>query len=192
MTDDMEVTSYRDAPAPTLEPCPFCGSSGALHDNDWCEPPMWSVHCTAGDCFASVREAVTPADAIAAWNRRSLPNRDAVVEECARVAENVKGGYSANIRLSVREQELVPDEDGPWVLNSSVAASIRSLKGNMDVASPAPPDGVVEAVAEALWLYMYPDHSVPAWAELAKGTRRNWRGRASAAISAYQKAVGER
>lgn len=50
----------------------------------------------------------------------------AETERCAKIAENVKGGYSANVRLSEDEQEFSKDEDGPWVLNSWVADAIRS------------------------------------------------------------------
>lgn len=46
-------------------------------------------------------------------------------ERCARIAENVRGGYSANIRISKDEQEFSRDKDGPWVLNSDVAREIR-------------------------------------------------------------------
>jgi hypothetical protein len=53
---------------------------------------------------------------------------DAVIEECARVAGNVRGGYSANIRTSTYEQEFSKDPDGPWVLNSDVANAILALK----------------------------------------------------------------
>lgn len=55
----------------SLLPCPFCGSPGITHENDWADPPIWSVVCAGSDCFASVREARTEAEAIAAWNRRS-------------------------------------------------------------------------------------------------------------------------
>ena len=49
------------------------------------------------------------------------------LEEAAKVCENVKDGYSANIRTSVHEQQFVRDPDGPWVLNSDCARAIRSL-----------------------------------------------------------------
>lgn len=52
----------------------------------------------------------------------------ATQEACARVAEGVKNGYTANIRSSLKEQELVKDKDGPWVLNADVAKAIRESK----------------------------------------------------------------
>lgn len=48
-------------------------------------------------------------------------------ERAAQAAETVRDGYTANIRVSEDEQELVRDPDGPWVLNSEVAKVIRSL-----------------------------------------------------------------
>ena len=56
--------------------------------------------------------------------------RNAVLEEAAKVAENVRDGYSAVIRVDVSEQEFARDIDGPWVLNSDVAEAIRALKNN--------------------------------------------------------------
>ena len=44
----------------------------------------------------------------------------------AKIAENVIDGYSANIRISLEEQEFSKDKNGPWVLNSDVAAAIRA------------------------------------------------------------------
>lgn len=53
---------------------------------------------------------------------------NAVIEQCAVVAANVKDGYSANIGTSEDDQKFGKDPDGPWVLNSDVAAAIRNLK----------------------------------------------------------------
>ena len=50
-------------------------------------------------------------------------------EACAVVAENIRGGFTANIRVSPKEQELVRDPDGPWVLNHTVANAIRARSG---------------------------------------------------------------
>lgn len=52
----------------------------------------------------------------------------ATQEACAKIAENVKDGYSANIRTSLGEQEFLRDQDGPWVLNADVAKAIRESK----------------------------------------------------------------
>ncbi|KKL53660.1 hypothetical protein LCGC14_2273260 [marine sediment metagenome] len=40
---------------------------------------------------------------------------------CAKVAESTKGGYTA----CITEDILVPDKDGPWTLNTDIAAAIR-------------------------------------------------------------------
>lgn len=48
----------------------------------------------------------------------------ATVRECAETAQDVKGGFTSNIRMSEDEQEMVRDPDGPWVLNGDVAAAI--------------------------------------------------------------------
>ena len=49
-------------------------------------------------------------------------------ERCAKVAESVVGGYTANVCVDPREQVLLPDPDGPWVLNSDVARAIRAIR----------------------------------------------------------------
>jgi hypothetical protein len=62
-------------------------------------------------------------------------NLQTAVEEAQReafaraavVAESMRGGFTANVRVSADEPELVRDPDGPWVLNSDVAAAIRAL-----------------------------------------------------------------
>lgn len=72
----------------------------------------WQVKPSAGACTSCILAALREVD------------RDAT-ERAARVAENVRGGYTANIREDESEQELVPDVDGPWVLNTDVARAIR-------------------------------------------------------------------
>jgi hypothetical protein len=52
----------------------------------------------------------------------------ATQEACAKIAENVKDGYTSNVRISEDEQEFLKDPDGPWVLNSDVAKAIRAGK----------------------------------------------------------------
>lgn len=60
-----------------LLPCPFCGGEAALHENDWCEPPMQSAYClNVYDCGVHGREMPTVKEAIAAWNRRHPPAPD--------------------------------------------------------------------------------------------------------------------
>lgn len=66
---------------------------------------------------------VTIADALQQTRREAF-------EECAKIAENIRCGYTANIRINKNEQELIKDQDGPWVLNSTVAQAIRkSMEG---------------------------------------------------------------
>ena len=54
---------------------------------------------------------------------------DAAIERCAEVAEKFVGGFSATVRVDEAEPEMVGDDDGPWVLNSDIAAALRELKG---------------------------------------------------------------
>jgi len=51
----------------------------------------------------------------------------AAYEHAAQVAESTRGGFTANIRSTVDEPELVRDPDGPWVLNSDIAHAIHAL-----------------------------------------------------------------
>ena len=57
---------------------------------------------------------------------QTITKLERVREDLAKVALNVKGGFSANIRISSDEQEMVRDINGPWVLNSDIADSIRA------------------------------------------------------------------
>ena len=52
-------------------------------------------------------------------------------ERCARIAETFTGGFTANIRITEDECELVRDPDGPWVLNSDIAAALRAPAGEV-------------------------------------------------------------
>lgn len=47
---------------------------------------------------------------------------------CVKIARHFIGGYTASLETDV----LVPDKDGPWALNSEIAAAILT---------DAPPDG---------------------------------------------------
>jgi hypothetical protein len=51
-----------------LAQCPFCGGTPGVHENDWCEPPEYSVFC---ECFAHTKGSTDQGKAIAAWNRRA-------------------------------------------------------------------------------------------------------------------------
>lgn len=54
-------------------PCPFCGKQPVLHDNDWCDPPEWSVMCVCRS------RDTTKESAVQAWNRRCDTSQDAAV-----------------------------------------------------------------------------------------------------------------
>lgn len=63
-----------------LEPCPFCGGEAqpALAQGGGIE---WAqVECVNRDCGAVGPTPATEAEAIAAWNRRHQPQREAVLE----------------------------------------------------------------------------------------------------------------
>ena len=67
------------------------------------------------------------------WVRRLIQRiafaaESVAIERAAKIAERVVGGFTANIRIDESEQELVPDPDGPWVLNSDVAKAIRASR----------------------------------------------------------------
>lgn len=88
---------------------------------------MWADH--RADVREILRELVNmdPADTVKVVNAAARLVQ-ATQEACARIAENVKDGYTANVRVSRDEQEFLKDKDGPWVLNSDVARAIRESK----------------------------------------------------------------
>lgn len=54
-----------------LLPCPVCGASTILHENDWCEPNEWVVVCAGEGCGISLGSDTDKANAVALGNRRS-------------------------------------------------------------------------------------------------------------------------
>lgn len=50
----------------------------------------------------------------------------------AKIARLTKGGFTANIRTSPKEQEMIRDPDGPWVLNAEIAERIESVQFTPD------------------------------------------------------------
>ena len=58
-----------------LKPCPFCGGEAATGQDTslW-----WLVWCQ--DCGFAKDELHDRSEAIAAWNRRALPDREALIE----------------------------------------------------------------------------------------------------------------
>ena len=93
------------APGPSarqvLEPCPFCGS-GIVPSPGLAGTYQHADHvreCIIGD--AGILDT-------AAWNRRAAPDRAAIVEECAKVAdrrddEGEYGHYTAFIARRIAE-----------------------------------------------------------------------------------------
>jgi Lar family restriction alleviation protein len=82
-------------PAPDLlpDPCPFCGETHVTA-TETRDGPVRPVSVTCWSCGASSDVYPNADDAITAWNRRpaqpAVPARDAIVEECARVADSYK------------------------------------------------------------------------------------------------------
>ena len=85
MTDEIkEVNVGLDA---RLEPCPFCGGDATLeHDNsiftgcgflDSKSYEGWRIECQ-GDCHAMTCWWHSETQAVAAWNRRTGPNGEAL------------------------------------------------------------------------------------------------------------------
>ena len=103
--------------------CPFCGNDKCVRVLEWHQEPGFGYYvcCDAGGfdgmpnrgCGASGAWGETEGEAIAAWNRRSgVEGREAVIEECAKVAE--KRGKE------VREPAVGYD----------IATALRTLKDN--------------------------------------------------------------
>ena len=63
--------------AVNLLPCPFCGGKAEQHSHQNGNPSGWEydcdhwVCCETEDCVVHVGMCETPAEAIAAWNRRA-------------------------------------------------------------------------------------------------------------------------
>ena len=71
------------------------------------------------ELHASIAEAL--ADAYAAGVRQG---RADMRIEAAGTVEKIKGGFTADV---FDPDTLIPDQDGPWGLNSTFAAAIRAL-----------------------------------------------------------------
>jgi hypothetical protein len=60
-----------------LKPCPFCGAD---NPNCWASiRGAWEARCRS--CLVSTPLSASEADAIAAWNRRALPDREKLLDE---------------------------------------------------------------------------------------------------------------
>lgn len=63
-----------------LKPCPFCGSPHIrLHDNDWCTPVEWSLHCDG--CGFHGPSNTDKKRLFDFWNNRASPNAGEVSAE---------------------------------------------------------------------------------------------------------------
>ena len=54
--------------------------------------------------------------------------RSRAFEEAAEMVEKMRGGYTAGLIENV----LIPDKDGPWILNHEVAATLRRKAGEKE------------------------------------------------------------
>lgn len=76
-------------------------------------------------CVVDFKAAMKTLTDRASYLIRAAYNRG--IAAAAKVAENTKGGYTANIRTSLSQQEFSKHKDGPWVLNADVARAIREI-----------------------------------------------------------------
>lgn len=87
-----------------LAPCRNCGGPCALHENDYCDPPMFSVYCTA----LCQKEYRTAAEAIAAHNRPPSilaalsPGLSTSAERATRCLDNLAIDTGAKLALIER------------------------------------------------------------------------------------------
>lgn len=120
-----------------------CDNCGGV-DNPGKDWAAWPAH--AADCSIGMLVDLL-ADRQRVWK--------AAIAAAAKKAENVRDGYSANIRTNAREQEFSRDPDGPWVLNSDVAAAIRSLATAMPESTTVATTETVEdagLAVEKVWV----------------------------------------
>lgn len=63
-----------------LKSCPFCGGDARAFDNGvGYDPRPWAVWCQGEGCAARMHDHyATKAEAIAAWNRRALPEGERI------------------------------------------------------------------------------------------------------------------
>ncbi|MCA8018117.1 Lar family restriction alleviation protein [Burkholderia metallica] len=78
---------------PILKPCPFCGKqpyvAEEIDPDDW-----WYVACKTPGCILPCAGGHTSIEsAIAKWNRRTTPDRDSIIEQCAKVCEGDGDGF---------------------------------------------------------------------------------------------------
>ena len=77
----LKETGSKDAPAPVILPCPWCGSQPTIEPWHGGGPHKHAVHCDSEDCKAGpMVTGETRSKAIAAWDRRAPTDRAAIVE----------------------------------------------------------------------------------------------------------------
>lgn len=71
-----------------LKNCPFCNAEAKVYQHPFLG--TWSAYCTNGnDCGASIRGGSTKEDVIIAWNKRTPPTSEQIVEYIEKtMAEN--------------------------------------------------------------------------------------------------------
>lgn len=84
-----------------LKPCPCCGSTDILAENDlnqYCDREYWLI-CGGEDCSFSTDYCATPEDAQREWNtniaqelRSTIAAQSARIEELEKQVEALKGG----------------------------------------------------------------------------------------------------
>lgn len=86
MSNAEQVASMSDV---KLEPCPFCGGAGEIDETEGGQASSFAPHyrgnCSQYGC-ANMVWTTEKAEAIAAWNQRHQPQREAVLEEAVRQA----------------------------------------------------------------------------------------------------------
>ncbi|MDN7489454.1 hypothetical protein QZM35_17235 [Burkholderia sp. AU45274] len=97
-----------------LKPRPFCGKqpyvAEEINPDDW-----WYVTCQTPGCILPCAGGHTSIEsAIAKWNSRTTPDRDSIIEECAKVCEeHAKTSYLTEAVTCARKiRALKTDPNG--------------------------------------------------------------------------------
>ncbi|WP_175992297.1 Lar family restriction alleviation protein [Burkholderia vietnamiensis] len=109
-----------------LLPCPFCGGTNCTISTRTIG--KWKfVYCP--DCLAEGPAYDDEDDAIDAWNRRTTPDREAIIEECAKVCDD----------------RIMGDQSERDFESKRCAEAIRALKTAPTIS---PRDTLIEEIAE--------------------------------------------
>ncbi len=142
-----------------LLPCPFCGAVPIVHENDWCNPPMHIVLCLNGDCC---RERETPAEAIAAWNRRAPIETAGSNSDAAEAAKRIMDALDAKrgraLPIAFRDDETAKIvgtiiESAGTVARALLATPVLS---NWRDIKTAPKDGTAVRVRGEMLVHHMP------------------------------------